>query len=92
MATYALVAVAPRGRTRPPDVDGLARETGMNPELVRRFVRLGLVDSATDAADRLAMAGRLRRDLGLNYAGAILACELIERIDRLEARVRHYEL
>jgi hypothetical protein len=90
MATYALVAVAPPAR--PPDVDALARASGLHPELVRRFVRLGLVDAAPDPADRLAVAGRLRRDLGLNYAGAILACELLERIARLEARVRHYEL
>ena len=27
---------------------------------------------------------RLRRDLGLNYAGAVLACELLARIDELE--------
>jgi hypothetical protein len=41
-----------------------------------------------DAAARLARAGRLRRDLGLNYAGAILACELLARIDELEAPLR----
>jgi chaperone modulatory protein CbpM len=91
MATFALVAVAPSGGS-PPDVGRLARESGLHPELVRRFVALGLVDAAPDAADRLAVAGRLRRDLGLNYAGAILACELLERIARLESRVRRYEL
>jgi hypothetical protein len=31
-------------------------------------------------------AGRLRRDLGLNYAGAVLACELLARIQELESR------
>jgi hypothetical protein len=90
MAMYTLVAVA--RPARPPDVDGLARASGLHPELVRRFVRLGMVDTAADPAERLAVAGRLRRDLGVNYAGAILACELLDRIDRLEARVRHYEL
>ena len=34
---------------------------------------------------------RLRRDLGLNYAGALLACDLLARIDDLEARLRLYE-
>jgi hypothetical protein len=79
----------------------LAREAGMHPELVRRFVALGLLDADSGtpdaplfwrgAAARLARAGRLRRDLGLNYAGAILACQLLERIDRLETRLRVYE-
>jgi hypothetical protein len=39
-------------------------------------------------ASLLAQAVRLRRDLGLNYAGAVLACELLARIDELEQRVR----
>jgi hypothetical protein len=30
---------------------------------------------------------RLRRDLGLNYAGAVLASELLARIDELERRL-----
>lgn len=81
------------------ELELLAREAGLHPELVRRFVALGLLDDAQghpglfwrDAAARLARAGRLRRDLGLNYAGAVLACELLERIDGLEARLRRYE-
>ena len=42
----------------------------------------------------LARAARLRRDLGLNYAGAVLACELLARIDELEQRLaqRHDEV
>ena len=67
----------------------LAREAGLHPDLVRRFVRLGLLEPAPfprDAAARLARAGRLRRDLGLNYAGAVLACELLTRIEDLESR------
>ena len=38
-----------------------------------------------DSAARVARAERLRRDLGLNYAGAVLVCELIDRIRELEA-------
>jgi hypothetical protein len=93
MATFALVAVqrAP-GAPRRPDIDGLARESGLHPDLVRRFAALGLADAAPGAAHRLAVAGRLRRDLGVNYAGAALACDLLDRIEALEARVRHYEL
>jgi BMFP domain-containing protein YqiC len=74
------------------DYEVLAREAGMHPELVRRFVRLGLVQpEELDAAARLARAARLRRDLGLSYGGAILACQLLDRIDDLEARLRRYE-
>jgi hypothetical protein len=39
------------------------------------------------AALALRRAVRLRRDLGLNYAGAVLATELLARIDELERRL-----
>jgi chaperone modulatory protein CbpM len=73
-------------------LDALARAADLHPELVARFVRLGLVDPAeAGAAVRLAQAARLRRDLGLSYGGAVLACQLLARIDQLEARLRRYE-
>jgi hypothetical protein len=83
------------------DVDALAREAGLHPDLVRRFADLGLLTPVggtggpprfpRDAAALLACAARLRRDLGVGYAGAVLACELLARIDGLEARLRRYE-
>jgi hypothetical protein len=59
-------------------------------------VALGFVDLAADpfrpdAAALLARAMRLRHDLGLNYAGAVLAVELLDRIDQLERRLGRYE-
>jgi hypothetical protein len=89
-------------RARPADsctLDELARDTGVHPELVRRLARMGLLDPLSPGADawpraagaRLARAVRLRRDLGLNYAGALLACDLLERVDELERRLRRYE-
>jgi hypothetical protein len=70
------------------DAAALARRTGLHPELVRRLIRIGAVDPlAGDAVPRLARLVRLRRDLGLNYAGAVLACDLIARIEELEARL-----
>jgi hypothetical protein len=67
----------------------LAQRAGLHPELVSRLLRIGAIDPLRpDAAARLARIARLRRDLGLNYAGAVLACELLARIDELEARLR----
>ncbi len=70
------------------DAEQLARRTGLHPDLVRRLIRVGAVDPyAWDAAPRLARMVRLRRDLGLNFAGAVLACDLLARIDELEAQL-----
>lgn len=68
------------------DTRALARRSGLHPDLVRRLIALDAVDPRDwDAAARLA---RLRRDLGLNVAGAALVCDLLERIEELEARRR----
>lgn len=79
-------------------IEALAREAGLHPETVRRLIALGLVEPrggtrATPMFRRqdalaLARAVRLRRDLGIDYAGAVLAGELLARIDELEARLR----
>jgi hypothetical protein len=100
-AKLRLVSRRAAGSTGAVGLDPLAREAGLHPDLVRRLVRLGLVEPVGgtraaplfggDAAARLARAVRLRRDLGLNYAGAVLACELLARIEALEARLRRYE-
>jgi hypothetical protein len=74
------------------DTEVLAQRAGMHPELVRRLIRIGAIDLlGADAPARLARMARLRRDLGLNYAGAVLVCELLARIEQLEARLRRYE-
>jgi hypothetical protein len=74
------------------EIEVLAREAGMHPETVARYVRYGALDGvAEDGAARLARIARLRRDLGLNLAGAVLACELLARIDDLQERLRRYE-
>jgi hypothetical protein len=98
MPTYALQELPAPRRPHRAEVEELARDAGLHPDLVVRFVRLGLVDTRPsppifppEAADQLARAARLRRDLGLDYAGAVLACELLARIDRLERRLRRYE-
>ena len=73
-------------------IDRVSRDAGLHPELVARLVRLGFAElSDDDVAARLARATRLRGDLGLNYSGALLACDLLDRIAELEARLRRYE-
>jgi hypothetical protein len=74
------------------DTEALAQRAGMHPELVRRLIRIGAIDPfRADAPARLAQMTRLRRDLGVNYAGAVLAIELLARIEELEARLHRYE-
>jgi hypothetical protein len=82
-------------------IEVLAREAGLHPDLVRRLVALGALEPTggttraplfpRDAAARLARITRLRRDLGLNYAGALLACDLLARITALEGRLARHE-
>ena len=100
--TTALALTRRSGTTGPYiDLDTLARDAGIHPDLAQRFVALGLIEPASgttaaplfsrDAAATIARAERLRRDLGIGYAGAVLACELLTRIDLLQQRLRHYE-
>jgi hypothetical protein len=99
--TMTLVLRRPLVSQNQVEVEVLAQEAGLHPGLVERLVRLGAVQPSggtpnaptfpRDAGARLARIARLRRDLGLNYAGALLACELLARIDALEARLRRYE-
>jgi hypothetical protein len=95
-----LVGTRPMRAVQSVELEVVAREAGVHPELARRLVRLGLFDDVSgsggtrfprDASARLAQAVRLRRDLGLSYAGALLASQLLARIERLEERLSRYE-
>jgi DNA-binding transcriptional MerR regulator len=79
------------------EVTVVARQAGVKVVHVRRYLEFGLFEphpaGAAESprfhpstAVRVARAERLRRDLGLNYAGAVLVCELLDRISELEAR------
>jgi hypothetical protein len=98
VATFKLVRRAAPNGSPTIELEAFAREAGLHPDLVRRFEQLGLIEGRgsppryrRDAAARLALAARLRRDLALNYAGAVLASELLARIDELEERLSRYE-
>lgn len=75
-------------------LDSFAARAGLHPELLRRFVALGLIPASTDGAGDLwfapadvavvARIRRLRADLSLNYAALGLVMDLLDRIRQLE--------
>jgi chaperone modulatory protein CbpM len=76
------------------DIDTFARLTGLHPEMVRRWVVLGLLDGTWDSRGRLWLAPsqvaavgrlqRLRAGFALNYAALGLVVDLLDRISALE--------
>jgi len=74
----------------------VAQQAGVRITVVRRYLEFGLFEPHPEPAEtprydprnaaRIARAERLRRDLGLNFAGAVLVCELLDRIRELEAQ------
>ena len=96
---YPLVYTAPaRMSLEAMSLEAFAATAGVHPDLLRRLVRLGLLDPYVDPAGRLwfppaqlarlARAQRLRAALGLNYAALGLVLDLLTRIDELEATLR----
>ena len=79
-------------------LEAFARRAGVHPELVRRFVALGLIEATRDRGGelwldpvelaRVARVQRLRAGLSLNYASIGLVLDLLDRIEELEAAVR----
>lgn len=93
---YPLVRVdAPRAGWSLADFSAAA---GLHPQLVRRFVTLGLLmphrdgpgDMVFDAVHlaRVARIQRLRAGLGLNYAALGVGRDLLARIKELKAALR----
>jgi chaperone modulatory protein CbpM len=80
----------------PVELAVVAQRAGVRITVVRRYLEFGLFEPHPESANaprydprtagRIARAERLRRDLGLNTAGAVLVCELLDRIRELEAQ------
>lgn len=81
-------------------LDTYARLTGVHPELIRRLVALGLLETTRDAGGglwfdttevrALARIQRLHHGLNLNYAALGLVIDLLDRIERLERLERKH--
>lgn len=79
-------------------LESFARETGLHPHIVVKLVALGLIDAQQDPRGELrfpttqvavvAKIQRLRRGLGLNYAGVGAVLALLDRVAELEAQAR----
>lgn len=79
-------------------LDAFAAAAGLHPDLVRRFVALGLLEASPDASGEpffapaqlavVARIQRLRAGLSLNYAAVGVVLDLLERIEELEAELR----
>ncbi|MHB8455101.1 MAG: chaperone modulator CbpM [Acidiferrobacterales bacterium] len=82
-------------------VTELCQSLGLELDELSVFVQEGLVEPhggspeswrfPGSAFKRLRTATRLRRDLGIDLAGAILAVDLLEEIERLRTHVRALE-
>ncbi len=80
----------------------VAYRAGLHPELVEKFIRLGLIEFAeeNDDGEMLFDASvvplirrimRLRNQLGVNYAGIGVILELLSQLDLMESRIEELE-
>ena len=80
----------------------VAYRAGLHPELIDRFIRLGLIEFIDRDRDGellfdsgvipiLRRILRLRNELGVNYAGVGVILELTAKLEALEARIRELE-
>ena len=81
----------------------VSRITGIQVELIDKFVYLGLIDPIGKDPDRgewifskdviplIQKIMRLHNDLEINFAGIGLVLELLSKIEALEARIKELE-
>jgi hypothetical protein len=96
--TVALVRLPSARRRGGLAIEPFARAAGLHPDLVRRFIALGLLHSDRSSTGELqlptselaaiARLQRLRAGFALNYAALGLVADLLDRIAALEAAAR----
>ena len=78
----------------------LAYKCNVHPGLITRLQALGLIEPEKNeepflysscTALKIRRMLRLRHDLGVNYTAAGIINDLVEKIDKLEEKVRMYE-
>jgi DNA-binding transcriptional MerR regulator len=80
----------------------VAYRAGLHPELIDRFIRLGLIEFSgrthdgellfdSEVIPLIRRILRLRNQLGVNYAGVGVILELMSRLEALEAQIRELE-
>ena len=94
---YEIAVVRTRRNLMP--LEDAARRLGLHPDIVQRFLELGLLEPAEVtgaeikldpvALRRIGVIQRLRYDLGINLAGIGVILDLLDRIDALQRGGRH---
>ena len=100
---HAIVAVATGAVLEDREISlvRLCRACGLSVEAVCAMVEEGILEPVgsrpgrwrfpSDSIRRARAAVRLQKDLALNLAGVALAVDLLDRVERLRARVRALE-
>ena len=100
--SYLVVRVETGGDTRYCTLGEVAYRAGLHPELVERFIRLGLIEQMERTGDGELLFDpgvvplirrilRLRNQLGVNYAGIGVILDLMSRMEDLEFRIEELE-
>lgn len=101
--TYFLLKVDSTGENSPYcTLADVAYSSGLHPELIERFIRLGLIEFVDRTSDGemffdtgvislVRRIVRLRNELGVNYAGIGVILELMSQVEMLEARIEELQ-
>jgi DNA-binding transcriptional MerR regulator len=91
-AKYQLVLLHPRRELLA--LEDVAARAGVHPELLRRFIELGLIQPAEapaagmmfdlEAVHRTRIIQRLRCDLGINLQGIGVILDLLDRLNAMQ--------